>query len=168
MAREDQDVRQGLGPETMADTAFLGRMARTDSAHSRRLKALVEAHGWPNTRAVGEEAAEGAFLVVQHTPFEAWQRAMLPHVEAGVRAGVLDPQDYALLYDRVQVHLGLPQRYGTQLNADGDGVWHLQPLEDTARVDSLREDLGLPPLEVYLQVVEDAFGMKVERLDPGR
>lgn len=168
MAREDQATRQGFGPETMTDTAFLGRMIRADSAHSRRLRSLVEAHGWPSVEGVGRQALEDAFLIVQHTPYEAWQRAMLANVEAGVRTRVLDAQDYALLYDRVQVHQGLPQRYGTQLDAGTDGVLRLQPLEDPARVDSVRATLGLPPLAVYLSAVEESLGMKVEKPDSGR
>lgn len=168
MAREDQALRQGLGPETMTDTAFLGRMIRADSAHSLRLRALVQAHGWPSADVVGEDVAEDAFLIVQHTPYEAWQRAMLPQVEADVRAGALDPQDYALLFDRVQVHQGLPQRYGTQLDAARDGTLHLEPLEDPARVDSLRASLGLMPLDAYLDLAEASLGMKVARPSTGR
>lgn len=163
MHADDQAVREGLGPETLADTAFLGRMARTDSAHSRRLGALVERHGWPLVSEVGEEAAEGAFLVVQHTPFDDWQRTMLPLVEAAVRAGELDAQDFALLYDRVQVRQGRPQRYGTQLQSGPDGRLHPDPLEDSASVDSLRAELGLPPLDVYFDLVEEITGMTVER-----
>ena len=159
----DQEVRQGLGPETIRDTAFMSRMLRADSAHSRRLRELVDAHGWPRSSEVGAEAAEAAFLIVQHTPFEEWQRSMLPHVERAVHAGEHEAQAYAMLYDRVQTKLGNPQRYGTQLNSTDDGKLHLDPLENPAAVDSLRAELGMPPLEEYLRVVEEAYGMEVER-----
>jgi len=162
MGTVDQEVRAGFGPESVADTAFMGRMARADSAHSRRLRELVEEHGWPRSSEVGPEAAEAAFLVVQHTPFEDWQRSMLPHVERAVRAGDLDGQDFALLYDRVQVKAGHPQRYGTQLRPE-DGKLHLDSLEDTAVVDTLRAGLGMPPLDTYLEAVEEAYGMEVVR-----
>lgn len=159
----DQEVRQGLGPESVTDTAFMGRMVRADSAHSRRLRELIDRHGWPRASEVGPEAAEAAFLIVQHTPFEDWQRSILPHVERSVHAGELDAQDYAMLYDRVQTKLGRPQRYGTQLSSTEDGKLRLDSLENPETVDSLRAELGMPPLEEYLRVVEEAYGMEVQR-----
>lgn len=163
MGVADQAVRDGLGPATIQDTAFLGRMARSDSSRSRRLRGLVEERDWPRSADVGEEAAEAAFLVVQHSPFQDWQEAMLPHIEKAVRAGDLDPQDYALLFDRVRVQRGRPQRFGTQLSQGSDSLLHVDQLEDTAAVDSLRADLGLPPLDAYLTALESATGMKVAR-----
>lgn len=165
MGIADQEVRRGLGPETIQDTALLGRMLRTDSAHASRLRELVERRGWPRRSEVGQEAVEAAFLVVQHAPFDDWQAAMLPHVEEAVRAGELEVQDYALLFDRVQVDRGLPQRYGTQLDGPVDGELRLHPLEDSSAVDSLRAELGLPSLDEYLAVIEEAYGMPVARRD---
>jgi hypothetical protein len=158
----DQEVRADFGPESIADTVYLGRRVRADSAHSRRLGELVRDHGWPRSSEVGPEAAEAAFLIVQHTPFEDWQRSMLPHVEQAVREGGLDGQDYALLYDRVQMKLGGAQRYGTQLRPE-EGRLRLEPIEDPAAVDSLRAELGMPSLDEYLEVVEEAYGMEVVR-----
>ena len=138
-------------------------MLRVDSANSRRLRELVDRHGWPRTADVGEEAVGAAFLVLQHTPFGGWQAAMLPRIEEAVRAGELDGQSYALLYDRVQVGRGQPQRYGTQLHGPADGELRLRPLEDPSAVDSLRAEVGLPPLDAYLDLVEETYGMPVTR-----
>jgi len=60
MGTVDQEVREGIGPETMKDTAFMGRMARTDTAQSRRLRELMDERGWPRTSEVGPEAAHAA------------------------------------------------------------------------------------------------------------
>lgn len=159
----DQEVREGFGPETVGDTAVTGRMVRADSANSRRLRKLVEKHGWPRSSDIGREAAQAALLIVQHTPFEDWQRSMLPLVERAVAAGDLAGQDYAMLYDRVQMKLDRPQRYGTQLSSTGDGGLRLYSLENPAAVDSLRAELSMPPLEEYLQMIEEVYGMEVER-----
>ena len=131
----DQEVREGFGPETVSDTAVTGRMVRADSANSRRLRELVEKHGWPRASDIGREAAQAALLIVQHTPFEDWQRSMLPHVERAVGAGDLDGQDYAMLYDRVQMKLSRPQRYGTQLSSTEDGGLRLYSLENPAALE---------------------------------
>lgn len=159
----DQEVREGLGPESVADSAFMSRMVRTDSANSRRLRELVEAHGWPRASEVGLEAAQAAFLVVQHTPYEDWQRSMLSHVEGAVHSGDLDGQAFAMLHDRVQVKAGEPQTYGTQLSSTEDGKLRLDSLENPAAVDSLRAELGMPPLGEYLKVVEEAYSMEIMR-----
>jgi hypothetical protein len=163
MHQADQAVREGFGPESVGDTAYMARMARTDSAHGRRLRELVDRHGWPRASEVGEEAAGGAFLVVQHSPYLDWQAAMLPLVEEAVRAGELDGQSYALLCDRVQMNRGQPQRYGTQLRTAEDGGLRLYTIEDPAAVDSLRAELGMPPLSVYLDMVEEQLGMPIAR-----
>ena len=159
----DQEVREGLGLATVTDSVFMSRMVRTDSVNSRRLRELVEVHGWPRASEVGPEAAQAAFLIVQHTPFEDWQRSMLPHVEQAVGDGEFDGQAFAMLDDRVQVKAGGPQKYGTQLSSTEDGKLRLDSLENPAAVDSLRAELGMPPLEEYLKVVEEAYGMKVVR-----
>jgi len=163
MGTVDQEVREGVGPETLADSAFMGRMIRADSANSRRLRDLIAEHGWPRSADVGPDAAEGAFLIVQHTPFEDWQRDMLSTIEEAVRSGELDAQSYALLYDRVQTKLGRPQKYGTQLSPTGEGTLRLDSLGNPEAVDSLRAELGMPPLEEYLRVVEEAYRMEVVR-----
>ena len=112
MGEQDQAVRQGLGPETMQDTAFLRRMMRTDTVLSERLRRIVAEHGWPSTQRMGPEAARAAFLIVQHTPFDDGREAMRPPVERDGRAGGLDPQAYAAMVDRVRTHRGGAQLYG--------------------------------------------------------
>ncbi len=160
MHRRDQMIRQDISAKTVRDSVFLSRMAAVDSTNSRRLQALIELCGWPRTSVVGPEAAEGAFLVVQHTPFPAWQAGMLPIIETAVHAGELDAQDFALLFDRVHLRETGKQRYGTQLN-EVEGTLRLEPVEQPAAVDSLRAGLGLPPLAEYLRAIEEATGMKV-------
>lgn len=167
MAAADQEVREGFGPDALGDTAFMGRMARTDSAHTRRLRELVDSLGWPEADAVGSEGLEAAFLLVQHAADPAFRARMLPRVEEDVRAGHLDPQDYALLVDRVRQQEGRLQLYGTQLSMDaGDEGLRLDPIEDSAGVDARRAALGLPPLATYLDLVEEQTGVDVIGHEP--
>ena len=44
-----------------------------------------------------------------------------------------------------------------------EGRLRLERIEDPAAVDSLRAELGMPPLDEYLEVVEEAYGMEVVR-----
>lgn len=162
MGRRDQAVREGMTSSTLQDTTFMARMMRTDSALSRRLMALVEARGWPEAGEVPDSALKAAFLVVQHSPYDAWQAQMLPSVEKSAEAGALSGQEFALLFDRVRGRMGQPQRYGTQLGLAGDTLV-LQPLEDPDSVDAWRKQVGLPPLEEYLDMVREAYDAPVRR-----
>lgn len=156
MGAEDQSIRQGLTPETIADTAFVGRLMRTDSALSLRFREIVAEHGWPDASRVGPEAVHAAFLIVQHTPFDAFREAMLPHVERSVRDGVLDGQDYAVMFDRIRTHRGEPQRYGTQYSMV-DGALRRDPVEDPERLDDRRAGLGLMPIAEYERLLSEFY-----------
>jgi len=162
LKRRDQAMREGMSAERLQDSAYMARLSRTDSALSLRLMELVERHGWPTGEVVGDSAVEAAFLVVQHSPFSEWQQAMLPEVERSAEAGTLPGQDFALLFDRVRMRLGESQRYGTQLSPSGDTLV-LLPLENPDSVDVWRAEVGLPPLDEYLDMVQEAYGAPVRR-----
>ena len=50
-----------------------------------------------------------------------------------------------MIDDRIRVYEGRPQRYGTQLRNGPEGL-EPHPLENAARVNSMRMQAGLPPL----------------------
>ena len=160
MGLEDQAVREGLTPATFSDTAFMGRMVRTDSALSIRLQEIIAQHGWPEADRLGTDAVHAAFLIVQHSPFPEFLRASLPHVEADVRAGRLDAQDYAALVDRVRDQAGQPQLYGTQYELI-DGVMIRSPVEDPANLDRRRAELGLMPIAEYERLLGELYEVEV-------
>ena len=162
MGEEDQAVRQGLSPETFQDTAFMRRLMRTDSALSMRLREIIDQRGWPDAQRVGADAVDAAFLVVQHSPFPEFLIEVLPHVERDVRAGVLDAQSYAMMFDRVRVQSGRPQRYGTQYSLV-DGAMVQDPVEDPANLDARRADLGLVPIAEYERLLSEHYSVEVRR-----
>jgi hypothetical protein len=59
------------------------------------------------------------------------------------------PSDYALLYDRVAMFEGRPQRCGTQLICPKGGRFDYHLIEDRANADARRARLGLEPLAEY-------------------
>lgn len=160
MGREDQRVRTGLTPEMIADTAFVRRLMRTDSALSIRLREMIETHGWPDAERVGQSAVHAAFLIVQHSPFDDFRQAMLPHVEQDAKAGVLDAQDYAAMVDRIRTHRGEPQLYGTQYSLV-DGYLIRDPVENADDLERRREELGLMPVAEYERLLADFYGAEV-------
>ncbi len=61
-----------------------------------------------------------------------------------------DGLDYAYLWDRVETNCGEPQRFGTQVSYTQLGQATPRKLEHPKRVNKRRREVGLPPIETYL------------------
>jgi len=57
--------------------------------------------------------------------------------------------NYAALADKVSMQESHAQIYGSIIQRKG-GRYYMPPILDTAKVDSLRKQIGLPPLQEYL------------------
>ena len=155
--RTDQAVREGFGVGGVVDSAQVVLMARTDSSNTTWLKTYVARWGWPTAEQVGRDNVESAFYIVQHAVHDtAFMRAMLPAIEQAHHRGELKGDAVAMLIDRVEVKAGRPQIYGTQLSLK-DGRLVLDPIADSATVDTRRQRLGLLPLAEYLRRIDSVF-----------
>lgn len=161
LGREDQEGRAGLAQAAAAgDTATLKQSLRADSARSLWLRRVVREHGWPTRAGMADSAAHVAWLILQHSPFYDWQGEMLPTLEQLAARGELPPPDLALFTDRVLVHRGQPQRYGTQFNVAG-GRLVPAPIADLPRLDARRAAVGLPPMADYVQMLGEMYQLPV-------
>jgi hypothetical protein len=162
MEREDQAIRNeiikyGYNLHDLTRQALDARMAVIDSGNTARMKEIVKKYGWPGPGLVGGDGAYAAFLLVQHSPDLALQKAILPLVRRSYKAGNLSAWSYALLQDRVLVREGKSQMYGTTLDhwaAEGPAP---APLEDEAAVDKRRAKIGLPPLREYRELMKRLY-----------
>ena len=158
MGREDQRLRaegqklfESKGPSSPEARALWERQGQLDEKNQERLAAIVSAYGWPGAALVGLQAADAAFLIVQHADL-AYQKTYLPMLEAAVAKQDALPHWAAMLKDRVLVGEGQPQIYGSQLHMPpGTTTWQLRPIADEARVDERRASVGLGPLADYLK-----------------
>jgi hypothetical protein len=147
MERTPPGTRPAPDPET------LRLMRQTDSANLERLTAIIDQHGWPGVGMVGQDASVAAFLILQHAD-PATQERYLPLLRQAAGRGELFPGMLAMLEDRVRMHRGEPQLYGTQLRENREaGRMELWTIEDEARVDARRASVGLPPLAEYLRMM---------------
>ena len=128
------------------DSARIARLAeralQTDSLNMVAVAKILSEHGFPGKAEVGEMAVQAVWIVFQHGDLEH-QRQFLPALEQAVADGKIAPSFLATLKDRIDVHEGRPQRYGTQYGADGRPC----QLLDSKRVNEWRREVGLPPLE---------------------
>ena len=121
------------------------RIRQAEARNIPRLKEIVAKHGWPSETLVGEHAASAAWLMVHHSEGDAaFKRRVLELMEPLVHRNEANGQLYAYLYDRMHK----PQRYGTQGSCVGPGQWQPRAMEDPARVEERRREIGLSPAKL--------------------
>lgn len=128
--------------------------------NQRELEALLAAKGWPRTGQVGTEAAMAAYLTVMHSN-DGLQKKYLAVIKTICEAGELPWMRYALIVDRSLFNENKPQRFGTHTRyIEQTKSEELYPLENEAKVDEWRREIGLPPLADYLKPMGIAFPAK--------
>ena len=107
---------------------------------------------------LSEESYKTIWIVIDHASLEK-QEQYLPLIEQMATEGYVGVDEYAILYDRVAMGQNRHQRYGSQLvqfgavDAQKLYVW---PIEDGAKVGSLRNTVGMSPFSDYLKDIEEA------------
>ena len=138
----DQKARKELPSDPTREqvTALMS----IDRANTARMRQIIAVHGWPGHAMVGADGAHAAWLLVQHAPNDLQEQALVLLSDA-VRRGDASPADLAYLTDRVRMHRGEPQLYGTQYRyTKGTGL-QLHQVEDPELLDERRASAGLGP-----------------------
>ena len=158
LADTDQAARKDFGARA-TDTTYGRQLMALDSTLARRMSAILDRFGLPTRAMVGAAGADAAMLIVQHN----WslQERVLALTDS-LPPGQLSPQAVAMLEDRVRVHEGHTQRFGTQFTLGPDKRFHFAPAEDVAHLDARRAAAGMPPMRQYVCLLEST-GMQVDR-----
>lgn len=126
-------------PVTEAEWAEINRH---DLANQSALKAMLPTEGWFLKSRYGQQAVQAAIDIVLHAAKDRQlQRSVLAAIEPLVTRGEIRARGYAMLYDRVAVENGRPQRYGTVLTCQ-QGKLVLAPLADPQHVNLWRTTMG--------------------------
>ncbi len=100
-----------------------------------------------STKIVGDNYSQRCFLIIQHSD-SATMTHYLPIIEDLYKKGETKGENYALLYDRVNLYKTKgKQYYGTQVNSITNKPY---PIIDEKNVDKRRRELGMTTLESYL------------------
>ena len=122
-------------------------MKKQDSLNLIEVKSILD-NGWPENLTI--QGNQTLFLVIQHSDLET-QKKYLPAIEQAVAENKTLPSNLALLKDRIALREGDKQIYGSQVFIDSKtGKKYVEPIKNPEKVDSLRADVGLPPMKVYL------------------
>ncbi|MFT6335397.1 MAG: hypothetical protein ACI86M_001885 [Saprospiraceae bacterium] len=120
-----------------------------DEANLARIEEVIEKHGYPGRSLVGPSNMGTAFLVIQHSNQEA-QEKYLPVLKQAADDGELRWSSVALLIDRVLLGQDKKQMYGSQIHSDdATGEYFFGPIENPFQIDSIRNTVGLGPLQEY-------------------
>lgn len=136
----------------LARAAILARLHELDLDNTRKLKSVIPASGWFTETDYGEEVADAAWFIVQHSPDLALQSDVANRLYPMVLGGEVKGSRYALLIDRVMVRKGKDQIYGSQTECK-HGHIELFPVADEAELDTRRAKLGLPPIADYRSLI---------------
>lgn len=145
---EDLRVRQELLEAGELGGAYVPRMEAVHVKNAARLRELIAKHGWPTEDISGKDGAEAAWLIAQHAVGEPhFQQQVLQLVKDSAASGRAPAWHAAYLEDRIALHEGRPQRFGSQWVDDPrDGLTRPWTLADPEHVDELRASVGLGPL----------------------
>jgi len=133
------------------DKAFKEKCRKTDSINTVKITSIIEKYGWLGADVVGEYGNSTFFAVIQHSDLKT-QEKYLPIMREAVKNGRARADQLALLEDRVALKEGRRQIYGSQLGMDPvTKKTYVCPLEDPGNVDARRVEVGLPPMQEYLE-----------------
>jgi len=152
MIADDQAARQSISQAVSKKeiAAAKKRVAEVDGKNLPLIKSIFKEVGFPTISMVGRDGVSTAFLLVQHADDDLdFQRLALELAKPLMEQRQLSKQQYAMLFDRVRLASGKPQRYGTQVQTV-DGKTHLRPVEDPENLDIRRKQMALGPIKDYL------------------
>ncbi|HVV37006.1 MAG TPA: DUF6624 domain-containing protein [Acidimicrobiales bacterium] len=135
-----------VGPPSVTDIQDLLRnqgkdALALDAANTTKLKAILDAHGWPTEQQVGSEAVHAALSIVERSADTDFQAHAVDLMQ---QAKVKPDEVYARVIDMVEVAHGEPQTYGTQWQCVDGHARPITPVKDPEQALALRRQIGMP------------------------
>jgi|GEM_PF-1946596 len=145
--RKDQEVRKGFGD-----------MMTVDQENRKTVVSILEKCGFPKAGEVELQSYNAIFFVLQHSPGPI-MGYYYRHVEAAVASGKINRSTFALMQDRLLMDFGYQQVYGTQILNN-----QLYELQDPDNVNLRRAEVGLGPIETYVQYFNLNYEEEIKRM----
>lgn len=156
------DKQFGMNSNEMK--AHWKKIQKTDKANLKVIRKIIDKRGWLGANVIGQEGNMTLFLVIQHSDLKTQQK-YLPLMRDAVQKGNAVGSDLALLEDRVNIRIGQPQIYGSQIGRKDDGTYYVIALKDPDNVDNLRASVGLEPIAQYASYFEITWNLEQYKKD---
>lgn len=115
-------------------------------------------------KGLSEESYKTIWIVIDHASLEK-QVQYLSIIEKMSSEGLIDVDNYAILFDRIAMKQNRPQRYGSQsvqFGTPGNMHLYIWPVENAESLDSLRETVGMGPVLKYLEQLTEYLGIDAQ------
>ncbi len=145
--RKDQEVRRGSGD-----------MMTVDQENRKTVISILEKCGFPKADEVELQSYNAIFFVLQHSPGPI-MGYYYRQVEEAVSAGKINRSTFALMQDRLLMGFGYKQVYGTQIMNN-----QLYELQDPDNVNTRRAEVGLGPIETYVEYFNLNYEEEIKRM----
>jgi hypothetical protein len=167
--KKEQDIRmevmpmvaeyQKSGKGKMALIPKILKMNNIDEENQAWLTQMLENCAWSDE--LSDEANNAVFLILQHAE-DTMQEQYFPLIEEKMEAGIISKSDWATMLDRIKMHNGEYQVYGTQTFANLEEENIVWPVEDPDNLEERRAEVGLPSMEAYFQLSLDTLGLEMK------
>ena len=127
------------------------KYAKEDHRNQELVISIIEKCGMPTLDEVSQKEMDAIWLGLQHT-VKKYRKKYFPLVEKAVENGDLTKEQYALMKDRIRMDEGKPQIYGSQIKNG-----KLYTLESPTSVNERRKEMGMEPIEKYLEYYNITF-----------
>ena len=162
MEKVDQDMRQKCSVKSAEEQIkCLSEISTSvDQPNTKRITEIFDQIGFPNTAKVGKDGMRAFMIVLQHAPTDELRVRALKPITKAFKNKELDPMGYANFVDRLRLHQGKKQLYGTGFEFK-DGKMVLSPTEDLKHLEKRRTKIGLPPMSEAVKMMKEIYHLEV-------
>lgn len=129
-----------------------------DRQNADRLIRILETHSWQRIAEIDPHLCRNAWLIAQHATHDPeFQQETLRAIEPLFEQGLIEGQQYALLWDRVSLQQNGYQHFGTQYHCIA-GIRVLHPVEDENFLGELRQSIGIGLVEEQMLIANELYG----------
>ena len=137
---------------------LVAQLKNLDSLHTNRMREIIKKYGWPGKNLVGKKVAQMTWLLVQHADHDvSFQESCLKLLKKAVARGEAEFRHIAFLTDRILIHKGKKQIYGTQFTTKKDGTPVPFPIKNIKTLNKKREQIGLEHFSVYTKKIKGIY-----------
>lgn len=163
MEKVDQEERRKCsGGDADFQMKCYVEIAKTiDAPNTGRLIAIFNTHGLPGTKMVGREGLNAFMILLQHTIGDELRLKAVKPITKAFKRKEITPQDYANFIDRLRLHQGKGQLYGSGFEFK-DGKMVLSKTEDLKHLEKRRRRIGLPPMSETVKMMKETYKLEIE------
>lgn len=127
-------------------------METIHNKNAEKLDEIISKYGWPGKTLVGEEGADAAVMIAQHSISKPnLQRKFLECIKIAVEENEALPIHEACLEDRILYNEGMPQKCGMLFEWNENGEF-VADVEDINLANQRRKRLGIRTVEEAKQL----------------